>query len=183
MNKILDEHPYFCNDMEGWNSYKPLLIAALEKTSGPVLELGMGSGSTPALHEYCKRNNRKLFSYENNAEYTSKFTHYRSDFHTVDSVTNWDDCPIDSTRWSVVLVDHAPGERRVVDVRRLASNADILVLHDTEPEHRYGYFWDQIWQYFKHIRHDETYKTCWATAVSNFVDLGELNVPVLPPKY
>lgn len=160
----------------GWSSYLPILYAALEYTKfGDVLELGIGSCSTRTMGDYCNYYKRQLYSYDNNAEYAEVFLKHRSEFHSIEIAKNWDNCPIDKP-WSVALVDHAPGERRIVDTMRLAQNCKILVLHDTEPSARHGYLWDEIFGNFKSVRHYDRFN-CWATGVSNFIDLKELNIP------
>ena len=176
------ENEYFFKELAGWSSHKPIMFSALETTKGPILELGVGFGSTKALHEYSSKNKRELYSLDNNKEWLNEYNYYNSDLHKLHYIENWDNENIvDSQFWSVVLVDHAPGERRIVETKRLANKAEILILHDTEPEHRYGYLWDQIWDSFKYIKHYDWHKTCWATAVSNYRDVNNLDIPYFKP--
>ena len=48
-----------------YGTHLPCLIKAMEKTTGDVLEMGMGIFSTPYLHYQCILTNRRLTSYEN----------------------------------------------------------------------------------------------------------------------
>src|ERR1035437_8587915 len=98
-----------------WGSHMPILIKVLDISKGPVLELGMGVFSTPLLHMLCVDKKRVLVSYENDKSYVDSHNGFMTDMHQIKFVENWDDADIESTRWGVVLVDHAPGGRRIVE--------------------------------------------------------------------
>lgn len=157
-------------------NHRLLLLLALEATRGsphPVLELGMGSGSTPQLHDYCAAEGRLLISCDLDADFARSFAHLESPLHAI-RCGAWNRVPIDRP-WSVALVDHAPPERRRVEVARLRHFAAILVLHDTEERSpRYGY--DRIWHLF-HYRVDlrvdgsDPDAQADASAVSNSIDV------------
>lgn len=159
----------FLKDVANWDNHRHLLWPALEATTGDVVEMGMGQGSTPFLHEYCKANGRKLFSYDNNLEWSSKFESYAWTGHSISHVVDWDDVHRLHPSPDVVLIDHAPGERRYIDVQKYANAAKILVIHDSEPAAT-GYMMDKIWRLFKYRKDFETVGA-WATAVSNFIKL------------
>jgi len=160
----------FLQNVENWSNHRPLLLFALELTSsGKVLELGCGMGSTPYLHCFCGGNDRQLISFDNNKEWANKFKHLESDLHSIESkdiVTLPDSI-------SVTLVDHAPGEQRWVDIQRLVDKSDILVIHDSEPEAT-GYMLDKIWHLFKYRLNIKT-SDAWTTSVSNKYDLSKFN--------
>ena len=163
----------------GWISYRPLMLRAIEEVrktraneaEGRILELGAGDGSTAWLARQWKG---RILTLETDQKWLDRYTHLRSDRHEIRHVHNWDEvAEIDSVVFDIALVDHAPGERRVADIRRLANTCGILVIHDTEPgQARAGYGYDSVWSLFKHIRHDDRLGT-WATAVSNFVNVVE----------
>ena len=88
----------------------PLLIKAMEHTTGPVLELGMGYNSTPLLSMMCRDQGRTLLSLEGDKAWADKFSDYASDSHTITVVDNWDNISIDRS-WGLVLVDHRPAKR------------------------------------------------------------------------
>lgn len=171
----------------GWHSHQPLLRAALEVTEGPVLELGCGDGSTPFLHGLCA-GKRILISMDADAKWVDRYEAQfvtstgSSAYHGFVRAPDWAAAPIESwfhdgRRWAVALVDHAPGERRIHDIARLAPICDIVVVHDTEPgQARAGYGYDAIWSLFKHLRHDTRLNT-WTTALSNTVDVTQWQLP------
>jgi hypothetical protein len=144
-----------------WNNHRPLLWFALQAThAGLVLELGAGEGSTPLLREYCSKAGRGLFTYDSNGDWARKFG--------VEHVLDWDLHGLWNTHYSVALVDHAPGEHRYVAMQLLATTTDIIVIHDSEPDHK-GYMLDKIWGLFKYkvnLRRLDC-EGAWATAVSN----------------
>lgn len=157
----------FLKDVQNWNNHAHLLWEALELTKGEVVEMGMGQGSTPLLHQYCKDTNRRLYSYDNNLDWYSKFTHFTSDHHTLTYTIDWD---IVSTkhRPSVVFIDHAPGERRKIDIERFRDRADIIVCHDTEPAADHGYQMRAGLLKFKYIKEFKS-EGAWASMVSNTI--------------
>ena len=160
----------FLEGVANWDNHRHLLWEALEKTTGEVVEMGMGQGSTPFLHWYCADNKRRLFSYENSYEYARLFTNLHDKNHEIRLIENWDDVFNEHKIPDVVLIDHAPGERRVIDIMKFASFAKIIVAHDTEPAADHGYQMSKAWPLFKY-RKDFTSPGAWATMVSNFVKL------------
>ena len=166
-------------------------------SAGPVLELGMGDCSTPLLHSMCKSLGIPLVSIDTNREWHDRFVSLASRDHRGHQIrlvppanaatlaqecARWDEMSIlpqgygiHADRWSVALVDHAPGERRLTDIARLAYAATIIVVHDTEEP---GYMYETTFDTFKH-RFD--YKGWpgveirpWTTVLSNFVDVTEI---------
>lgn len=159
----------FLKDVQNWDNHRFMLWDALELTHGDVIEMGMGDGSTPYLHQYCTDAKRKLYSFENNFEWYSKFTHYESEYHKLSHVVYWDDVIKAHPTPDVVLIDHAPGERRWIDVKNYAYSAKIIVIHDSEPAAT-GYMLDRVWGMFKYRRDHES-PGAWATAVSDTITL------------
>lgn len=153
-------------------SYYPLLFMAMEETKqGDVIEMGMGNGSTPILHDYCEKAKRNLFSYEEKQEWFNKFLDKKSQNHILVYITDWD-CVKNNhaTSAKVIFIDHAPGERRKEDIVNFKDTKGILVIHDTEPNADYGY---QMRQHFKLFKYKVEIETdgAWATALSNEIDI------------
>lgn len=126
----------------------PLLLAVM-RTTGDVLELGLGVSSTPVLHALCQIQGRRLVTIENNREWFSIGERYASDFHQVLYVPEWADAPIERP-WSVALVDHSPDERRRIELERLAPHADILIAHDANKRYWKQYGYDRVFPTFAH---------------------------------
>ena len=175
----------FLKDVNDWSNHRFLLWLALEETqTGPVLELGCGDGSTPFLHEYCKANKRKLYSFDTEQTWIDQFSQYATKDHTFTRIiNNWhiakDICP----NPSVILIDHAPGERRIVDISRFEDEAGIMVCHDTQPKPTgadYGY--ERIWHLFRYrvdlkvdmnpeLYRGQKHHRTWASAISKRYDV------------
>lgn len=182
----------FLEGVNDWNNHLPLLWLALEETkTGDVLELGCGDGSTRQLHEYCA-NRRFLYSFDTDLEWLNRFKQYESGDHKfIHIVNDWhkakDTCP----NPSVVLIDHAPGERRIVDVKRFADINGILVLHDTQPPPTAAdYGWERIWSLFKYrvdlsvpMNHEAGDNRTWASAVSNTYDVTKWKGQIFKEEY
>lgn len=154
------------------------LIQAVNKTDGDVLELGIGTFSTPYLHYPCLVSKRHLTSYDNEKGWVRKFatskhsSHmYQGSYHDLFYVKNWDDAEIERP-WDVALVDHSPDHRRIVEIKRLANFAKYIVVHDTNGRFDKKYHYSKVYPLFK-------YKTDWvkeerhATVLSNFVNLDD----------
>lgn len=143
-------------------SHLPILSQLVNKTNGPVLELGAGYNSTPLLYWICKAEGRKFVSYENDKGWVDQLS------YPVKYIEDWDKADIDDEFWSVVLIDHRPALRRKDDARRLKNNAAFIVMHDSEPEINKFYRYTWIYDEFKY-RHDFTKVKPNTTVLSNFV--------------
>ena len=154
------------------------LIAAVMATDGIVIEFGVGDFSTPVLHEIFGWDynwedsefiNRKLISYESDEKWLNNFIDLKSDRHEFILIDNWDS--IEVLPCSVLLVDHAPSERRIVDIDRFKDHAEILVVHDTDKMKYYGY--DKVFGDFKYKKTYDRYSKS-TTLLSNFTDITKL---------
>lgn len=164
----------FLEGVQNWNNHLFCLWPALEATKGDVIEMGMGGGSTPQLHQYCADTNRRLFSLDNNLVWVTKFKELETRDHQIQWVTDWDIVSVNYPKPDVLLIDHAPGERRWIDVERFSNSAKIIVIHDSE-EAATGYMLNKIWPLFKY-RVDHQSPGAWASCVSNFIDVTKFEV-------
>jgi len=157
----------------------PLLTAILH-TDGPVFEMGCGDYSTPMLHAICKRQNRFLLSSDTSKEWINLFLDMENDMHSFVYVSvfedDWEKNPkpdkwdlIGNQKWGVVFIDHRPGDRRAIDIKRFANLADVIVVHDTEAM-CYGY--EPVMNTFKY-RYDYLRYQTRTTLVSNKIDIRE----------
>ncbi len=132
----------------GYATHTVPLVLALESIGGDVLELGVGYGSTPLLHNLCIPTNvsgpiRNVVSLEDNLEWYERFAGYQSSWHLVvfakDIITETKRF-IESRRFGVVLVDNDSTdlevkgmfENRIEAVELLKDEAKIVVVHDTD---------------------------------------------------
>lgn len=155
----------FLQNINSYSNHRVLLWEALQLTDGDVIEFGSGEGSTPYLRKYCAENNRFFFSYENNLSWAEKT---KSNF-----LTDWD-C-VNYVKIDVLLIDHAPGERRKIDLIKYKDAAKIIVVHDSEPKGWNGsdYGVRELFSQFKYKAdvmpiHPEG---AWATILSNSIDV------------
>lgn len=157
----------FTQITSNWDSHRPLLWEALEATKHlklPVLELGVGYGSTPLLQEYCKDEGLLLFSYDFDSNWAFKF-------HAIHT-RNWD-VPWEK-EYSVVLVDESPGEHRKISISKL-HHAKIVVAHDTEKAADHGYKMRAELTKYKYAIEYIT-DGAGAMAVSNFINVTEWKI-------
>ncbi len=159
--------PNFLKDIQNWNNHRPLIYWALQETKGltePILEMGCGEGSTPYLIEFCKKNKRQLISYDYDKEWADKYNAIH--------ITDWDS--INHENYSVILIDHSPGERRYIDIQKLKDKCEYMIIHDSEPAAT-GYMLDKIWHLFPYRRNLIT-EGAWATIVSIKHEIPEINI-------
>lgn len=135
--------------------------------------MGAGPFSTPVLHWLCFDQDRQLTSYDNDKEYIEANKKFATAGHEIKHVDNWDDADIGSTHWGVAFIDHAPPERRHIDVARLASSADYIVIHDSQRHLERYFHYKEIYGLFKYKYVYRKVKP-HTTVLSNFYDLKNL---------
>ena len=157
-------------------THLPVLKFALERTTGAVLELGVGHNSTPIIHETGLVFGRDIISVDNNLEWLKKFV-VKSKRHAFMHVESWDQVPYEQGKWGLAFVDQSPGAARAPSIRSLAWSAQVIVAHDSEPEE------DRCYQYST-IRHLFLYSQDWTLLkphtliLSNYVDVSRWVIPV-----
>ncbi|MGE0206433.1 MAG: hypothetical protein AB7R69_01140 [Candidatus Babeliales bacterium] len=155
------------------------LMTVVANTKGPILELGSGDYSTPLLHAVCSVTKRFLLTTDTDKRWLSLFIDLARDWHHFSYIPVFEDDWAKNPKpelwdavgtdryWSVVFVDHRPGDRRRVDIERLRHNADIFVVHDTE-EPAYGY--EPVLATFKY-RYTYLRYAIQTTIVSDTIDI------------
>lgn len=159
-----------------YGSHIPVIVKALSLTSGDVLEMGAGLTSTPFLHWMTSPFKRKLVTYENDPEYYNGLRQFQDDYHQVLLIDDWDKAEIEKN-WDVALIDHAPNERRKIDIARLKDYARYIIVHDTYHKQEHHYDYNSIYPLFKY-RFDynpmgDRYYMPYSTVLSSSVDLQE----------
>ena len=148
------------------------LLKVIPLTTGDVCEMGAGFNSTPLLHWITQ--GRKLVTYESDPDYYHFAKKFRSRNHKVVKVDDWKDVDFER-HWSVVFIDHSvsreskrEGKQRGDDAIKF-TNADILILHDSEPEEVENYRYNVVFPKYKY-RIDWTNKP-WTSVISNVIDV------------
>lgn len=131
----------------GFHSHYPVLAAAVARTTGPVLELGCGWGSTPMLRAMCRSMGRNLESMDSNPTWAEEMG--------VPFMTNWRQWSPGHESYGVAFIDCAPGEARAELAMRLKGKAKFILLHDAECDTMHGgggnYRYDLITPYFRFV--------------------------------
>ena len=154
-----------------YNSHRPLLKAALTNiTEGTIIEFGMGEGSTGLLSMAAKEQERRFISYENNPEWYAKMIYLHSPYNNLKFVTDWDKARVVSC--GILFVDHAPGERRKVEIERFKGHAKVIIVHDTEDSAEYVYGLKNVLSLFKYRNDLQQPNMPRTTIVSDTVDVS-----------
>lgn len=163
----------FVTHLNPWGSHRTLLWSALEATKDhaePVIELGCGENSTPYLMKYCEDNKRVFFTYDSNKEWANRMG---SDY-----VKDWEKHPLWLQKYSVCLLDLAPGEYRRIALMKI--DADIIVSHDSEPPgwNASDYKVRPLFSKFKYVKdHVPNGKgEPWTTAISNVIEVSKWQI-------
>jgi len=143
-------------------THLPLLMACVQHTRGPIIELGTGTFSTPMLHALCAETGRTLLSLESDANWLAQFRHFATAWHRLLLVPDWSAADLSGT-WDVALIDHAPPIRRVPDILRLRPLTKLIVIHDTENR---CYRYEPLLTQFKHRVEWQRYSP-WTSVVSD----------------
>jgi hypothetical protein len=148
-NRMITKYLTFPLDHH-YGSHAIVLLAALYASkTGPILELGMGSTSTPLLHALALEQNRTLVSADSDRRWINRFYPLTidNDLHKLRHVEVSTELGIEWAssglaylhNWTVVFIDHRPGPRRQFELMLYASRSDIVILHDTEKSSLYKY--------------------------------------------
>lgn len=137
------------SDMDLVASHQRALIAAIIRTTGPILELGVGWYSTPLLHELATGLQRRLWTFDNNEHWLKQFKSLENKWHKLELVGWWKEIiePLSrgfppghsDKRFGVCFVDQGQPIEREYAIRALKDRVDIFVMHDTEEGRAYGY--------------------------------------------
>lgn len=154
-------------------SHFPILLYALEKTKGAVLELGSGLFSTPLIHYYCDPRGRKVVTVESDATwYQNVALLFQTANHEIRKTENWKEPDLER-HFDVVFIDHAPADQRVVDLVKYANLATFIVIHDTNGRHEKHYHMKAEWSRFKYVYHYGGYFP-QTTIASNTRKIGKI---------
>jgi len=116
-------------------THQPVLLKVLEISTGPVLELGCGDGSTELLHRYCKKHGRELISVESDYTWMSPYiAKFHSPHHKFRYTNDWTAISDEMAgkQWGLVFIDQNSWNGRAYSFKRLRDSADYLVLHDCD---------------------------------------------------
>lgn len=153
--------------MNPFATHMPTLLACLQHTSGPVLELGSGWFSTPVLSAFAT--DRLVRTVETDRDWhalvsrictNQPITPHR---HQIIYVPDYEEAPIFDQDWEIVLLDHEPPPRRGADALRLRDRCRLMIGHDSQHP-AYGYA--AAFGTFKY-QFTDSQRFPWTTAVSD----------------
>ncbi len=157
-------------------SHLPLLIRAVENSTGPILEVGGGDFSTPMLDMLCRKEKRLFITFETFLSWYEKLKGYKSDYHKIIHIDNCQEIhthPVIANQpWGVVFIDQKPAYSRRFSAQYFADKAKYVILHDSEPEQENHYKYNRIYSQFKY-RYNYTAIVPHTTVLSNFEDVSE----------
>lgn len=157
------------------STHIPTLIKAVFATKRDVCEVGAGFNSTPLLHWITQ--GRKLVTYESDPEYYHYASKFKTNNHRAIKTEDFSDMDF-NRHWGVVFIDHTSDRSKNPHTRGddaiKFKNADLIVMHDTEPESFEHYGYDKVFPLFKY-RYDWKLSLPYTSVVSNTIDVTKWN--------
>lgn len=156
-----------------YGSHMPVLLQALLRTRGDILEMGAGIFSTPMIHAFTVAQRRNALTLENYPRWQRWFSIYENQYHKVKFINSWNDAEVEKP-WDVVLVDQTPDHERHLAIKKLSKLARYIVIHDANlggnADRQYKY--SKVFPLFKY-RFDYRDSEPNTTVLSNLVDLRD----------
>lgn len=153
--------------MNPFATHLPVLLACLQHTPGPVLELGSGWFSTPFLSSFATdrlvrtiESNHNWFQRAGQIATSQSGTSHR---HQLIFVPNYDEAPVLDQFWDVVLLDHEPPPRRDQDAMRMRGHCRLMIGHDSQHP---AYGFEEAFAPWSH-RFVDSRVVPWTTVVSD----------------
>ena len=149
----------------GYSTHIEALAWAASRTTGPILEWGCGYYSTPLLHGIAEAQGRKLYTMEAQEGWLELFLPWKNEWHHLNRLMPAGQIPglvfVDDESWS-----------RPIRIQE-AHDAQMVVVHDTEPESAVNY--PGMEEAMAEYRYRKDYKKFqqWTTVLSDHIDLGE----------
>jgi hypothetical protein len=153
-----------------------ILGGMIAKTTGPIVEFGLGHYSTPLIHYLCQ--NRKAVSVETNREWTkyfeARFGNESHEFYCTEnrliSTAFFSNSKYNEVMWGVAFIDNGPDADRVKIIRNVRQKAKYIVVHDSEPG-AVSYGWGDVFDTFKYKLYDDFWGN-GTTVVSDVEEIG-----------
>lgn len=127
------------HNKDAYYTHQPVLYAMLKQTSGSILELGCGEGSTELIHKFSQKYKRKVVSIESNKNWLQPYIEkYSSDDHTFlsieHSLDSWNNIidNIKTSKWDLVFIDQGIWESRAYSFKSLKDVSNYMILHDCD---------------------------------------------------
>lgn len=160
------------------------IVAAAMRTTGPMLELGVGWYSTPLLHEISEAQQRPLETVDNNMDWLAQFMCLNTTAHQLKLIGWWGGLLslLNHKSYGFCFVDQGQPADREYTVRSLLDRVDVFVFHDTEEGPAYGY--NRVLPLFEYQWTDKCQQS-WTTIASNKTDVSKWMIdlpPVVPTK-
>ncbi|MFH1985402.1 MAG: hypothetical protein ABIL58_26495 [Pseudomonadota bacterium] len=127
-------------------THQPVLVELLKRTSGDIIELGCGLGSTALIKELTG-DRRRLVSVESDYQWYSKFKHLETAHHQLYYLNAGnEDCAKTGEKWAaflegilfgesgfeVALIDQSPWTARTHCLNLLKNRVPYIIVHDVD---------------------------------------------------
>ena len=129
-------------ELNSYNTHRPILEKYIEYTTGDIIEIGIGDGSTGFILDLIKDTDRKLISLENNKSWYDKmvekypaseqhiyhfYNDYETEFLSIFEIYK-------ENVFSIAFIDSSPWMSRIAALNYFKDNkkADYVLIHDVD---------------------------------------------------
>lgn len=117
-------------------THQEFLELYIKKTTGDIIEFGVGHGSTGFILDLIKGTNRKLVSLENNKDWYDNISQLypANNQHEYIFVDDWNESlnKLDKNGYSIVFIDQSPWEARIWTMNYFSKTAEYIIIHDVD---------------------------------------------------
>lgn len=169
------EAPEEWQSTNDYDSHRELIYFILKYIGGTFIEVGCGYGSTLLLQKAEREKTIKLFSFDNDKLWASKFNNVSVlvDLINLTSILKDDGMKRLFGDIDILFIDSKPGEQRKELIEKFANHAKVIIVHDTEETANYVYGMKDILNSFKFRINYTPEGKPHTTAVSNFINIEE----------
>lgn len=115
-------------------THQPVLIEAVKRTKGPILEMGSGEGSTVLLHKLCG-DSREIWTVDHDPswlrKYSGQFPGANHVFHALTFAGMLHSTAL-RREWGIVFLDQGDWQSREDCLGVLKEYAEIVIVHDSD---------------------------------------------------
>lgn len=170
------EVPEKWKSTDDFNSHRELLYLTLKNTTGRVIEVGMGFGSSPLISWECYEQHRHFEAFETNKDWWEKVSMKASGDTTgttwcKDYVTAIDEYLKPDSHLGVMFIDCAPASERKLLIEKYRDYPEVMITHDTEQGSVYVYDMEDNLNQFKYRLNYEPIGNPHSCVVSNKIDV------------
>ena len=160
-------------------THQPVLVWALENSTGPVLELGAGEFSTPLLRRLAIETGRNVVTVESDENWLQRYSMSDVSNHQFRHAPQW--MPVldelSKRTWGVVFIDLSPELYRYYALCRMLPVAQYIVGHDADLMRHYRAYYFNWFEFIPEVQPKPERNGPSTMIISQTTDLRGIVIP------